>query len=160
MVFCLFCGRKYKTKKAYKSHTESQSHKENENQMKSDPVKYRKLFITNLCSFVYRYTDYKMLDDVYRSYIKNNTIGYRDVGYKDLESIVEDLTDSLDIIKRDDKWYVKGYDRFVPCKNNQVGEDSEELSLEEIGDIEISTYEEYEGDYEGLDEFISKNISI
>lgn len=160
MVFCIFCNRKYKTKKAYKSHTDSQSHKDNEKIIKSDQVKFRKMFLTNFCSFVYRYDDYKMLDDVYRSYIKNDMIGYREVGYKDLDSFGKDLIDSLDIIRKNDKWYVKGYDRFVPSsKLNMVYEDSEELSLEESGDIEISTYEEYYGDFEGLEEFILSKIS-
>ncbi|WUR03915.1 zinc finger C2H2 domain-containing protein [Vairimorpha necatrix] len=157
MVFCIFCGRSYKTKKAYKSHSESQSHKEKETDLKRDMKKFRKLFLTNLCSFIHRYDDYKDLEECYKSYIKNNTVSFRDVGYNSVISMVKDLRDLVDIKETDSKYFVKAYDRFVQKKEvKKINDsDSEEMSVEDI-----SEYETYSGDQEGLLDCIRNKTNL
>lgn len=147
MVYCLFCPRKYKTKKAYKSHSESLTHKQKEKEIKKDVISFRKLFLTNFSSFIYKYNTYKDLEEVYRGYIKDNIIGYRDVGYKNIEAIIKDLTDLVDVKEKDNKFFVKGYDRYV---QNEATECVSCTSSEPLSFEEISTYEEYEGNQEDL----------
>lgn len=145
MIFCIFCKKKLKTKKAYISHSQNKNHIENELKLRQDTKKFKNIFITNLCSFIYRYDEYKNLMEVYKIYLNNNIIKYEDVGYKNINSLVFDLKDKVDIIKKDEKWFVKGFGTFVaPDKNNIDEEISSEFDVREIGNINIDEYEEVE----------------
>ncbi|EQB62017.1 hypothetical protein NAPIS_ORF00413 [Vairimorpha apis BRL 01] len=146
MIFCIFCKKKLKTKKAYNSHSQNQNHKENEMKLRNDKQKFKNIFITNLCSFIYRYDEFKNLMDVYKVYLNNNIIRFEDVGYKNINSLALDLKDKVDIVKKDEKWFVKGFDRYtIPEKHTlKEEENSSDLDVKEIGNIDLDEYEEVE----------------